>query len=177
MANLLRTAPGEKMASIQQAIVMLGRERLMRWLYLLLYASEDQNGCADPLCQLATSQSKTMESLARSHSEARSQPDESLSDRAGLTGMLSLAPALLGLETKEMTRKLSLDYTIEEALMRREGPLGQMLQLVEKREQGDLAGMTKLLEELDLSPLALQASELETAIWVNELSTVNTAAQ
>ena len=177
MANLLRTAPGERIESIGQAVVMLGRERLMRWLYLLLYASDDQNGCADPLCQLATSRSKTMESLAKAHAAkpSASDGDESLPDRAGLTGMLSLAPALLGLQTKELARKLSLDFSIEEALMRRKGTLGKMLLLIETREEGDLPGVTKLLDELELSPSALQGSEVEAAAWVNELSSIDTS--
>jgi len=177
MANLLRTAPGEKIESIQQAVVMLGRERLMRWLYLLLYASDDQNGCADPLCQLATARSKTMESLAKARAATATATDtnDSEPDRAGLTGMLSLAPALLGLQTKELTRRLSLDYSIEEALMRRKGPLGKMLLLIEAREEGDLPSVVRLLDELELSPLVLQQSEVEAATWVNELSGLDTS--
>ncbi len=174
MANLMRAAAGQKIESLQQAIVMIGHKQLMHWLHLLLFASDDQNGCANPLCRLAAVRGKTMEMLARLYAERNVGEGELDPDQASLTGMLSLAPALLGLSPKEVSRKLGLDYSIEAALMRREGLLGKLLQLREALEASDLPGAGALLAELGLGADELQRSELEAAAWVNGLSSVPT---
>ncbi len=170
MANLLRTAPGERIESIQQALVMLGRKRLIRWLHLLLYPNDGPNGCADPLCQLSSTRSVIMESLARAQTNGIDP------DRAGLVGMLSLTPALLDLCAKEVSQKLSLEYSIEQALTRRRGELGSMLKLVEQREDGNFGAVAEALDKLGLSFCDLERSKLEATIWSNGLSTVHTSA-
>ena len=99
-------------------VAMVGRDRLMRWLHLLLFASDDLNGLADPLCQLSSTRGTLMETLANEANDPELNPN-----RAGLAGLLSLAPALLGLGVKDVCRKLSPEYSIEKALLRREGPI------------------------------------------------------
>lgn len=168
MANLVRSDAGQRIESIQQAVVMVGQQRLRRWLYLLLFASDDPNGCADPLCQVSSNRSTIMESLAK----AGPKPIDP--DRAGLTGMLSLTPALLGLHPKDICEKLSLDYSIEKALLHHKGEIGQLLSLVERREEGDFEGVSQHLDELDLTWGDLENGELAAAQWSNGLTSMDT---
>lgn len=169
MANLVRDDAAQRIESVEQAVVMVGRDRLMRWLHLLLFASDDPNGLADPLCQLSSARGTLMERLARSSGHAELNPD-----RAGLAGLLSLAPALLGLSVKEVCRKLSLEYSIEKALLRREGPIGELLALVECREAQDAEGIARHLAALGLDWPNLERAALETIEWNEELSGVQT---
>ena len=110
-----------------------------------------------------------MESLARACAAPEADPD-----RAGLVGLLSLTPALLGLTTREVCRKLSLDYAVEKALLRREGELGALLTLVEHREARDLVAVDAALEALDLSWSDLEKAELEAIAWNEELAGIRT---
>ncbi len=169
MANLVRDDAAQRIESVEQAVVMVGRDRLMRWLHLLLFASDDPNGLADPLCQLSSTRGSLMERLARAAHDPDLNPD-----RAGLAGLLSLAPALLGLGVKEVCRKLSLEYSIEKALLRREGPMGELLSLVECREAQDSKGIAHHLDALGLDWPDLERAALETIGWNDELSEVRT---
>ncbi len=174
MANLMRAAPGQRIESVEQALVMLGRSQLLSWLHLLLFASDDGQGCAHPLCRLAAVRGKTMESLARVRLQKHVGGDEQEPSRAALTGMLSLAPALLGMTPKAVAQKLGVDYSIEAALMRREGSLGKLLTLRERLEASDLGGAAGILDDLGLTPAELQHSEVEAAAWANDLSAMPT---
>ena len=70
--------------------------------------------------------------------------------------------------------KLSLDYSIEAALMRNEGPLGRLLVLIDRREAGDFEGVSELLTELGLDWPDLERAELEAVTWTDGLSDVDT---
>lgn len=170
MANLVRDDAAQRIESVEQAIVMIGRNRLIRWLHLLLFSSDDPNGMADPLCQLSSTRSTMMERLARSSSNPELNPE-----RAALTGLLSLAPALLDLSVEEVCRKLALEYSVEKALLRREGPLGELLELIECREAQDFAGLGRHLSTLRLDWADLEFAAVETIGWNEELCGVRTA--
>lgn len=174
MANLMRAAPGQRIDSIEQALVMVGRSQLLSSLHLLLFASDDEQGCAHPLCRMAAVRGKTMESLARVRIRKRIAGDELEPSRAALTGMLSLAPALFGLTPKAIAQKLGLEYSIEAALMRREGSLGKLLTLRERLEENELGEAAGILTDLGLTPAELQHSEVEAAAWANGLSSMPT---
>ncbi len=169
MANLVRSDPGQRIESVQQAVVMLGRGRLMRWLHLLLFSSDEPNGCADPLCQLSSVRGSLMESLAAHCADEEADPD-----RAALAGLLSLSSALLGLQPREVCRKLALDYSVEKALLRREGVIGRLLALIEAREARDFAEVDALMQELGLAWSALEQAELRAIEWSEELSGLRT---
>lgn len=169
MANLVRDDAAQRIESVEQAVVMVGRDRLMRWLHLLLFASDDLNGLADPLCQLSSTRGTLMESLANEANDPALNPN-----RAGLAGLLSLAPALLGLGVKDVCRKLSLEYSIEKALLRREGPIGDLLALVECREAQDSEGIARHLEAIGLDWPDLERAALETIGWNDDLSEIRT---
>jgi len=174
MANLMRDAPAQRIDSLEQALVMVGRSQLLSWLHLLLLASDDEQGCAHPLCRMAAVRGKTMEALARIRLQKRIGTQELEPSRAALTGMLSLTPALFGMTPKAISQKLGLDYSIESALMRREGTLGKLLTLRERLEEHDLDGVATMLDELGLTPAELQHSEVEAAAWANGLSAMPT---
>jgi len=169
MANLLRSEAGDRIESIEQAVVMLGRKRLVRWLHLLVFASDDPNGCADPLCQVIAMRSAVMENLAKRAGGSELDPD-----RAALTGMLSLTPAFLDLDPKEVCGRLGLDYPIEKALVRREGRLGQLLSLVEAREGQASAVVGALLRDLGLDWNDLSRAEIAAVEWSEGLSSLST---
>ena len=169
MANLVRDDAAQRIESVEQAVVMVGRDRLMRWLHLLLFSSDDPNGLADPLCQLSSTRSTTMERLARASLDPELNPE-----RAALAGLLSLAPALLDLSVREVCRKLALEYSIEKALLRREGPIGELLALVECHEARDSAGLGKHLAKLGLDWSDLERAAVEAIGWNEELSGVRT---
>ncbi len=121
-AALTLSAP---IRSFGQAINLLGRRQLRRWLQLLLYARQG-DGVANPLLPIAAMRAAQMEALCRSK-----QGDQDQQEIAYMAGMFSLLDVLLDMPMGDVLSALSLDPDVVMALLERSGPLGQLLALVE----------------------------------------------
>ncbi len=158
-----------KVGTLHQALVVLGRRQLQRWVQLLLYSQNGSDATTSPLMQLAATRAKTMEVLSQRHPD-RSHHGEEPRDRAFMTGVLSLVDALLGMEMKEVIGQLGLIDEVKDAVLLREGFLGQLLTLVEKAESDDFAAVATLLDQLGLTLADLNQASLEAMQWVSGLS-------
>ncbi len=134
--NLLRLVNSASLAlarpvtSLSQAIVVLGRRHLQRWVQLLLYSEPGQRELTNPLLQLAATRGRLMESLAR----VLWPHDQDLSDQAFMVGMMSLMPALFSTPLTDILSSLPLAPVTRDALLGRTGSLGDLLDRVEGLE-------------------------------------------
>jgi EAL and modified HD-GYP domain-containing signal transduction protein len=110
-----------------QAINVLGRRQLQRWLQLLLYARPQQDGGADPLLAQAALRAAQMESLCKLQGGDRDRQD-----MAFVVGVFALLDVLLAMPMADIVAALNLDLEVVGALLDRTGPFGQMLALVEQ---------------------------------------------
>jgi len=112
-----------------QAINLLGRRQLQRWLQLLLYARQQVDGPANALLPLAALRAAQMEALCKLREGDRDEQDQ-----AFLVGVFSLLDVLLAMPMTEIVSALNLDLDVVAALLDRTGDLGEMLALVEMHE-------------------------------------------
>jgi len=112
-----------------QAINLLGRRQLQRWLQLLLYARQQADGPGNPLLPLAALRAAQMEALCKLRDGERDKQD-----MAFLVGVFSLLDVLLAMPMGEIVSALNLDLDVVAALLDRSGELGDMLALVEMHE-------------------------------------------
>jgi len=112
-----------------QAINLLGRRQLQRWLQLLLYARQQADGPANALLPLAALRAAQMESLCRLREGERDEQD-----MAFLVGVFSLLDVLLAMPMTDIVSALNLDLDVVAALLDRTGELGEMLALVAMHE-------------------------------------------
>jgi len=133
LVNSAAFALSSPIHSFSQAINVLGRRQLQRWLQLLLYARQQEDGGANPLLPLAAVRAAQMESLAKVKGWDRDQQD-----MAFVAGVFSLLDVLLGMPMGEIVAALSLDLDVVMALLDRAGPLGEILQLVERPDMAAL---------------------------------------
>ncbi|KQZ30416.1 signal transduction protein [Duganella sp. Root1480D1] len=112
-----------------QAINLLGRRQLQRWLQLLLYARQQADGPANALLPLAALRAAQMEALCKLR-----EGDRDEQDMAFLVGVFSLLDVLLAMPMTEIVSALNLDLDVVAALLDRSGELGEMLALVEMHE-------------------------------------------
>ncbi|GMU49778.1 MAG: hypothetical protein AMXMBFR31_20040 [Candidatus Desulfobacillus denitrificans] len=143
LTNSAASGLRQKIASLRHAITVLGRRQLQRWLQLLLFTNPSGGG-ANPLLQLAATRGRFLELLAGELTGA----NRDFEDRAFMTGIMSLMPALLQVPIGEIVASLSVAPDVREALERREGVLGRMLLLAERQEEGDMASCFALVAEL-----------------------------
>jgi len=135
---------GRKVASIGDAIALLGYENLEKWVVLLLF-TVDRDAQSHPLIEKALTRARLMESLA-----LRTGP-KTLAERAFITGMLSFMNVFFNMKSDEVTEKLSLVQEIEDALTRKEGVLGMLLALAEKADRQEYDSMEEETGALKLS--------------------------
>ena len=134
-AALQRVTP---VSSIAQALVVVGRRNLRRWVQLLLYADATRGSVANPLLQLAATRGRLMERLAESVLTRNGDRAE----LAFMVGILSLMPVVFGVPFAEILPALPLPAEAEAALLRREGPIGELLPAIEAQES-DVRGMRR----------------------------------
>jgi EAL and modified HD-GYP domain-containing signal transduction protein len=154
--------------SVAQAIAVLGRGQLQRWLQLLLYAqsSEASSRFPSPLLVLAASRGKLMELLVQ-----ESHPnDRELIDRAFMTGILSLVHVLLGVPMTEVLERVPVSDQVRAALLSRENFLGTLLSLVEALEETRVEGISKALAQAPaLDADRVRALQIQSLHWANSM--------
>ncbi len=164
LVNSVAVGSRYKISSLKQAIIVLGRQQLQRWLQLLLFVNQGGD-MQNPLLELAATRGKLMELLAVTQSER----DKDHHDRAFMTGIMSLLDTLLGMPMEEVVKQVSLTSDVENALLKHEGKLGNLLLLVEKMEQNDFDAAEGLLADMQLNLGNLMQAQIEAMRWASQL--------
>lgn len=158
LVNSAAFALSSPIHSFTQAINVLGRRQLQRWLQLLLYARQQDDGLANPLLPLAAVRASMMEVLARELGWDRDQQD-----MAFVAGVFSLLDVLLAMPMTEIVAALSLDLDVVMALLDRAGPLGDLLKLVEHHHGA-------ALEQAGISHETYWEAQLQAYHWAIQVS-------
>lgn len=149
---------GRRITSFSQALLVLGRKQLRRWLNLILFASRDDDPRGPMLLARVLIRSCLLESLSREAGD-----DREGQERAFMAGMFSLLGIMFGLPLDGIIGPLRLGTEVEDALLSRAGELGALLALVEAIEIGDA-------ERLDKSPVTpagnLDQLQIDAYLWM-----------
>ena len=157
-----------KIVSLRHAITILGRRQLQRWLQLLLFTQRaDGAPSGQPLLALAASRGKLMELMM----DRIAPGNRGQADQAFMVGVLSLLDALFGVALSDLLVELNLTDAVRAALLRGEGLLGQMLDIVRAQEQNRFADLDARLAELpQLSLSDFNQAQIQALGWANQLS-------
>lgn len=155
--------------TIGQALMVLGRSQLQRWLQVLLYANTGVSGkYPSPLLLLATTRGKLLELMA----DKVMPGQRNAADIAFTVGIVSLMDVLFGLPMTDILKMIAVHDEVRDALLLRKGVYGDMLRLAESIEHLDEDGAMLLptLDKLHLSSEALFAMQLTAFEWTNKIS-------
>lgn len=144
LANSAAAGMRSPISSLAQAITLLGRGPLQRWLSLLIFSGEPGGRMPSPLMRLAASRGRFMEILS---GRTAGLPARERS-HAFMTGILSLMPAALRIPLGELLAQISVSEDIGAALEEHRGTLGRLLRLAESIEQDEPASCHALVAEL-----------------------------
>jgi EAL and modified HD-GYP domain-containing signal transduction protein len=122
----------QRIDSVSQALIVLGRRQLQRWLQIMLYAEPGERGhSASPLLMLAATRGRLLELLAK-----RLRPSQrNVADIAFTVGIMSLMDALFGIPMSEIVLQIPVSDEVAAALTHRSGFFGELLRLAESIEQ------------------------------------------
>jgi len=121
--------------SIDQAVLILGRSELYRWLSVLLLAAVSGRPSSRALQQVSLARARMLELLAR---ECGTEPPDTLFT----VGLLSLLNVMLEMPMSQALQPLRLSEPAHNALLDRSGPWHAMLTLSEALERHDLDAAT-----------------------------------
>lgn len=134
LTNSAASGVATRISSLGQAITILGRRQLLRWLQLLLYTNAANSAqTVNPLLQLAATRGRMMELLAAGLQENGKESRDFI-DQAFMVGIISLMPALLGSGMTDILAQLPVAQCVQQALTDRSGALGDLLGLIEATE-------------------------------------------
>jgi EAL and modified HD-GYP domain-containing signal transduction protein len=160
LVNTPAVGARQRIDSLSQAVHILGRRQLQRWLQIILYAEPGKRGHSmTPLLMLATTRGRLLELLATKLRPAHRH----VADIAFTVGIMSLMDTLFGIPMQEILAQIPMGDEVGEALMFRGGFFGDLLKLAECIERledmdtrilpalADLAISTEELVELEMS--------------------------
>jgi hypothetical protein len=152
---------GRQVASFSQAILILGRQQLRRWLNLMLFAARKEDPRAPMLLARAAVRARSSELLAKA-----SGLDKAGQEQAFMAGMFSLLGVLFGQPLAEVLQPLRVSETLSAAVLDHAGAVGRLLQTVEAAERAEAEPLEELLAALQVAPAELNLLSLEAHRWM-----------
>lgn len=162
MANSPLLGRSQAVTGIDQAIMVLGREQLYRWLSIGMFTA----GAGTPrdllLLEMALARGHFLEVLGQSRHDKRE------CDELFLLGLLSLLDCLFGVPMASVLERIHLSPAMKEVLLGSSGPLGRYLSLAIAVEKGHAANVARLAGQLEYALEDVEAAALESIAWAEE---------
>ncbi|MBS4016689.1 MAG: HDOD domain-containing protein [Dechloromonas sp.] len=169
LVNSAAIAPRTPITSFAQAINLLGRRQLERWLQLLIYADPENDHHPNPLLYKAAIRGRLMELLSVELSPAPDLPN--LADGAFMIGSFSLLDVLLNMPMAEILQQLPLASTVNAALAHHGGAAGKLLLALEAADRRNLPVATGILDELGIDPARFVDAQMQALSWAGRIHT------
>lgn len=163
LVNSVSVGCREKIRTVTHAITLIGLEQLKRWVQLALFANDDSQDLDDPLMDMVAVRAAFLEKLAMVHPGTCMSPDAAA--EAFMVGTLSLLGDCFGFTIDEMIEGLNLSEDIQNALVRREGALGELLTIAELIERFELEEATNLLNQIGIPLLKVLECQNKAFGW------------
>jgi EAL and modified HD-GYP domain-containing signal transduction protein len=153
----------QTITSIEHALVLMGRQKMYRWLTLLLFGSAQNSPYAAVLQENALARGRFMELIGeRAFAE---------NERDGLfvTGLFSMLDLVLQMPLPEAIKPLNLPEAIEAALLRDGGPYAPSLDLAVACESFDQEQTEATATRCGIEISDVNAKHFEALAWVQAI--------
>jgi EAL and modified HD-GYP domain-containing signal transduction protein len=155
---------GRELRTVKQALSMLGRNQLYRWLSLMLYASQDTGlNQSDALWNAALYRGRLMELFCEQIK--LENPNELF-----ILGTFSFLEALLNREMEMIIKDMSMPAPIKQALVEQDGRYWPYLDLALSIDSGDIHRILAAAQPLGLTVNNLNQAQLEALEYAEAYS-------
>lgn len=165
LVNSLAMGGEREITSFAQAILILGRQQLRRWLNLMLFAARDDDIRSAMLMAHVATRARSMELLSQACGHEKLQQEQ-----AFMVGMFSLLGVLFGLPLAEVIKPLPLGEPVLAALLRQDGELGLLLRAVQQAEDGAHEPLAVSLARLGLGAETFNALQVQALRWMLDVT-------
>lgn len=162
MANSPMLGLSHAVTSIDQAIMLLGREQLYRWISIGLFRAGSGSPRDEVLLELALARGRFLELIGRER-HGKQECDELF-----LLGLLSLLDSLLGAPMSAVVERINLSPELKEVLLSSGGPLGRYLMLAIAVEKGRVENVARLAEQLGIALKDIELATVEALAWAED---------
>jgi len=152
-----------KVQSIEETLILIGRESLFKWLSLLLFTARKDDGRMFSLLETSLIRARFMERLGLYRGNKLE------SEHLFLTGMFSLLAALLNMSLPDALFPLDLPPPVQDALLRQKGIFAPYFGLAVACEQGDAAKVQALTKVLNLELDLVNRYYMDAVVWAQEV--------
>ena len=160
--NTAGLADDEPVRTFSQAVARLGLQKLFRWAALLL--STSRGSSAPPAVgSTAVVRARLMELLAQELELIEQY------ENAFLAGMFSLLDVMLQCPLAQALQTVELPPAVNQALLQKEGPLAQLLDVARACESGDEAQFAQAATALGLSNHQVNWAHVQALAWADAL--------
>lgn len=165
LVNSTSFAVRTEITSFAQAIMVLGRRQLQRWLQLLLFAHrKDGDEAPNILMQRAAERGRLLELLAGAGNQSADH------EQAFMVGVFSLLDVLMAAPLDDLLKSVALPQPVEAALLEYQGRLGVLLKLANAAEASDKPEILRCLGELGIAPSDFSTIQLEALTWALQVA-------
>jgi len=154
LANSVAFRRGSPTASLRQAVLSIGYQRLVKWLVLLLAIASKDSAMA-PLIFTTIVRGYCMENLALACGRNRNEADE-----AFIVGAFSLLDRITGRPMAPLLAEVGLPQAVVDALVARQGPYVALLDATLSTESGDAQAHVAACASLPAGPDAVNRALL-----------------
>ncbi|WP_199152883.1 EAL and HDOD domain-containing protein [Chromobacterium sp. ASV23] len=148
-----------KVQTIEETLLLLGRETMFKWLSMLLFTSRKEDGNAIALLEKSLIRARFMEKLG----SYRGNKLEA--EHLFLTGMFSLLDVLLNIPFPDVLDPLELPLTVREAVIEQKGIFAPHLALALACEHGDNVQIEAHAKVLSLDIDMVNQYYLDSVVW------------
>ncbi|HET6719803.1 MAG TPA: HDOD domain-containing protein [Rhodocyclaceae bacterium] len=149
-------------ASVQQGLIILGRDKTYRWLTVLLFSAAKGKSIDSALLEQALLRARLMELLGKDRFN-RVQSEELF-----VVGIFSQIDMLLKLPMSVALEPLKLPEPVYEALVNDAGDYAPYLQIAILGESDDPTALRLASQRAGLTMAAVNSAQLEAMQWVQE---------
>lgn len=152
-----------KVATLEQALMVLGWKKFYRWLTLLLFTSGPSSGLDWAVMENALIRARLAELCAQDVLPA----DER--DELFVAGMFSLLDIVLSMPMEDVLKQVSLPPWVDEALLYQKGKYAPYLDLAIACEQSDNENVAALAQAVGLDIWRVNGFHIDAMLWAQQI--------
>lgn len=155
----------QRISSIKNVLTLVGRNPLTQWLMLMIYSkSVSRSESQSPLILMVKSRTELMTGLLKLIEPG---VDSGRVGEAYFVGVLSLIDVLFSVELEEVLNDLNVSPAVKDALLKKEGQLGEIYGLIPSIEHFDSPVLEEFIYNYSLDPTDV------AQMMVNAIESVN----
>jgi EAL and modified HD-GYP domain-containing signal transduction protein len=153
-----------KIGGIEQALMVMGQDKLYRWLTLILFTGGQAQELDQAVLENALVRGRVAEQLAGRALFAKAR------DEIFVAGLFSLLDVVMHMPMEQVLKQISLPAEITEAIVSQRGPYAPYLALAIACEQDDQSSIEALAKQIGRDVADINAVHMDALLWAQELS-------